>query len=196
MGKRYDFIDRLQVRIALLAIGRSTLRNQGAKGMVAAARKYLRGVDLAAFSVGSVAQFASVLESHTQALMTCFPRGGKKNWGAARKALNIFLRDVVYNRLLSEHYSLIHIEPWLELPLDSNTYEGLIGDASLQCQVPAWPRLKNLDCRRSADLQVIAAAIAKSLNTHRVHLDIKYWRKEQIDDLEHSAPSEDSSSDP
>jgi len=186
MAQRFDLIDRLKARIALLAIGRSTLRNQGAPGMVVAARKYLRKVPLRAFSVTSARRFASVLERHTQALMKRFPRKRKanKNWGAARKALNIFLRDVVYSRLLADHYRLGRVEPWLELPLDSNTYRGLAEDWKGPCEIPRWPRLKNLGRDTSRELQTIAAAIAKSLHTHRVHLDIKYWRKGAIDRLD------------
>lgn len=177
MGKRFDFIDRLQARTALLAIGRSTLRNQGAPGVVAAARRYLRVLDLRDFSVTTRVQFASALEKHTHLLMKRFPRETKDNWGAARKALNIFLRDVVYNRPLCEHHRLSHLEPWLELPLDSNAYDGLVEDSAGNYDVPAWPGVKALDRSVSAELQTIADAIAKCLNTRRVHLDVRYWRK-------------------
>jgi hypothetical protein len=106
MKQPFDLIDRLQVRVAMFAIGRSTLRSQGAPGMVAHARKFLRSVDLRIFSVTTIEQFGSVLEAQTKLLADGFPSGGKGNWGAARKSLNIFLRDVLYCRPLCEHFNL------------------------------------------------------------------------------------------
>jgi hypothetical protein len=181
---KYDLPKRLQARVALLAIGRSTLRSQGAPGVIAAARRYLRDVDLGAFAtIRSRAQFEKLLEEHTRSLMKRFPSGANKSWGGARKAMNIFLRDAVYNRVLCDHYRIVHLEPLLELPLDSNTYEGLVEDSAPDQVVPGWPRLKNLDPSLNSQLQAIAQAIAKRFEIHRVHLDIKYWRKLAIDSL-------------
>jgi len=69
MREHFDFEDRLQARIALLAIGRSTLRNQGAPGVIAVARRYLRSLNLSEFSVSTRTEFEGVLERHTRALM-------------------------------------------------------------------------------------------------------------------------------
>jgi hypothetical protein len=44
---------------------------------------------------------------------------GAKNWGAARKALNLVLRDILYNQYLQREYGFNRIGKWLELPLDS-----------------------------------------------------------------------------
>jgi hypothetical protein len=190
MESSFDLADRLQARIALMAIGASTLRNQGAPGVVAAARRYLRQLDLGEFSVSTESAFQEVLGKHTRLLMNCFPGKAKGNWGAARKGLNIFLRDVVYNRSLSDHHLLWRLEPWLELPLDSNAYEGLcqdvkhlLGHAAI-CEVPPWNGVKYLDAGVSGDLQGIANRIAEALNTHRVHLDVRYWRRVTIDRLQ------------
>jgi hypothetical protein len=184
MTEPFDFIDRLQVRIAGLAIGRSTLRNQGASGMVDCARKYLRKVDLRLFSVGTVEQFQKVLQKQTKQLADSFPDGGKGNWGAARKSLNIFLRDVVYCRPLCEHYKLADLEPWLEVPLDSNVYAGLLKDADKPEDVVCWPKLKKLELEDSNKLQIVASAIAGKFHVARVHLDVRYWRKAALDKLE------------
>src|SRR5438093_9975989 len=48
-------------RIAELAIGISTLRNQGAPGVVSAAREFLKQLDLAAFRGGSRERFEARL---------------------------------------------------------------------------------------------------------------------------------------
>lgn len=159
------------------------MRSQGAPGVVAAARKYLRALRLDEFSVDTRTQFEKALDKHTQKLMKRFPEGAHSSWGGARKALNIFLRDVVYCRPLCTHYRLSNLEPWLELPLDSNSYNGLTKDAAKGQVVPKWPGVKHLKPRVSAELQGVAEVIAKRLQTSRVHLDIKYWRKEAIDDL-------------
>lgn len=183
MRKHFSFIRRLQARTALLAIGRSTLRNQGAPGVVAAAREYLSSINLGEFSVTTRSAFETVLEKHTQRLMKRFPREARKNWGAARKSLNIFLRDVVYNRHLCTHHGLSRLEAWLELPLDSNTYDGLVEDSPWHQEIQSWPGLKALDPSVSAELQAVAAGIAKRLNKDRVHLDVWYWRRKRLDEL-------------
>lgn len=177
----FNLIDRLQVRAAMLAIGRSTLRSQGAPGVVVAARRFLRKVDLRLFSVDTNEQFLSVLDTQTLLLASQFPDGGRGNWGAARKSLNIFLRDVFYCRPLCEHYKLDGLEPWLEVPLDSNVYLGLMSDIT-KAYTP-WPGVKALTPADSAELQSTAFAVAKSFGVARVHLDVRYWRKTAFDEL-------------
>lgn len=178
----FNLIDRLQVRAAMLAIGRSTLRSQGAPGMVAAARRFLRNLDLNLFAAEESAQFMVVLDKKTNLLASRFPDGGRGNWGAARKSLNIFLRDVIYCRPLCEHYKLAVLESWLEVPLDSNVHEGLLSDAT--GTVVPWPGVKALTPTVSDQLQSTASAVAKSLGVARVHLDIRYWRRAALDELE------------
>lgn len=183
LPQTFDFIDYLQARVAMLAIGRSTLRKQGAAGMVGVARKFLRGVKLQEFSGLTRQQFASTLETQTTLLAKNFPNGGKGNWGAARKSLNIFLRDVAYCRLLCKHYKLASIEPWLELPLDSNSYKGLLSDITNPDEVSNWPGVKALTPNVSTELQDIATSVAKYFGVPRVHLDVRYWRRGLIDEL-------------
>jgi len=183
MTEPFVLTDRLQVRTAMLAIGRSTLRNQGAAGMVAHARSFLRAIDLGAFSSTTQKQFARLLDSQTKRLANGFPGDGRGNWGAARKSMNIFLRDVVYCRPLCEHYRLVAIEPWLEVPLDSNVYDGLVSDWEDPGVVPPWPGVRALTPSTSRVLQRIATAIAESMGTARVHLDVRYWRRGEMDAL-------------
>jgi hypothetical protein len=137
---------------------------------------------LGEFSVATRSTFETVLEQHTQRLMGHFPRKARKNWGAARKSLNIFLRDVIYCRQLCAYYDLSRLEPWLELPLDSNTYAGLEKDSRNKIQ--RWRGVKALEPSLSTDLQAVASEIAKRLRRNRVDLDVKYWRRKSIDALQ------------
>ena len=75
------------------------------------------------------------------------------------------------------------MEPWLELPLDSNSYAGLLNDTSDASKMPPWPGIKDLTPMTSRELQAFAASVAKSLGVSRVHLDVRYWRRGQIDEL-------------
>jgi len=150
--------------------------------MVSVARRFLRNLELSRFSSLSEGRFSKVLEEHTLRLAEQFPVGGHGNWGAARKALNIFLRDVIYCRPLCDHYKLAYLEHQLELPLDSNCYEGLLVDAD-DGAVPSWPGVKALNSAISDELQNVASTIAQRWGVPRVHLDVKYWRKAAVDDL-------------
>lgn len=178
----FNLIDRLQVRAAMLSIGRSTLRSQGAAGMVSEARRFLRKVDLKVFSVGTCEQFMGELDNQTTLLADQFPDGGRGNWGAARKSLNIFLRDVIYCRPLCDYYRLEALEPWLEVPLDSNVHKGLVADSAND--VVCWPGVKALTAAVSSQLQSTASDVARSLSVARVHLDVRYWRQDALDELE------------
>lgn len=146
--------------------------------MVAHARKFLGGIDLSKFSAPSIKEFTEQLDKETNSLANSFPSEGEGNWGAARKSINIFLRDVLYSRHLCEHFNLARIEPWLEVPLDSYVYKGLSLDSKEA--LPKWPRIKKLDSEVSGKLQNIATNIAKSLGVSRIHLDVRYWRSEKI----------------
>jgi hypothetical protein len=183
MIKRFDLPDRLQARTALLAISRSTLRNQGASGLISAARRFLREMNLRKFSVTTRDEFDQVLERHTRFLMKRFPLEARTNWGAARKALNIFLRDVFYCYPLNVAHGLSNLEPWLEVPLDSNVYDGLVADLDGIQSLPKWPGVRHLSREISCTLQASAEAMASRLKIQRVHLDVRYWRKQAIDEL-------------
>ncbi|MNL21809.1 hypothetical protein D3C87_1431170 [compost metagenome] len=52
--------------------------------------------------------------------------------------------------------------------------------------LPAWPGVKRLTPEVSAKLQNAALQIANSLDVARVHLDVRYWRKGLVDELENS----------
>lgn len=147
--------------------------------MVATARSFLRRVDLRTFAVGTSEHFLDVLNSQTDSLSSQFPDGGQGNWGAARKSLNIFLRDTLYCHHLCHHYKLDVLEPWLEVPLDSNVYKGIKQDTTNA--LPPWPGIRALTPSVSNELQSTATIVAKSLGIARVHLDLRYWRKSALE---------------
>ena len=167
----------LQIRIAMVAIGAPVLRGQGQPGMVEAARNYLARLDLSKFGINIVdseAVFLKALDRHTKKLANKFPGKGLGNWGAARKSLNLFLRDVVESRSLCDKYKLQHIEKWLEVPLDSHVARGLCS---------GWPRIRYLTPCVSDEYQALASIMAEMLGCSRVALDLNLWRGEQINEL-------------
>lgn len=173
-----EFISILQQKTGQLAIGRSTLRNQGAPGVVGRARLFLQQVDLAELgSVSSSQQYLQFLEDKTTGLSESFPEGAKGNWGAARKALNIFIRDCLYNTYLSKVYSIERLREWLEIPLDGDVARNLYAVHKLS--LPKWPNIRRLTPEVSAVYQQSAAAEARKLGIARVDLDIFYWRDGQ-----------------
>ncbi|HEY9707785.1 MAG TPA: hypothetical protein V6D48_06230, partial [Oculatellaceae cyanobacterium] len=119
-----EYIALLQRRIASTSVGPSTARGMGPRGTIKAARQFLADLDLRRLRKRSQSSFAAVLDSMTDELIAALPRKSQ-HWGSARKFLNIFLRGVIYNRYLCDHYSLYRLEPWLEIPLDSHVAKGL-----------------------------------------------------------------------
>ena len=170
-------IDLVQTNIAMRAISASTLRNQGAPGMVSKARTYLARLDLNKFRVRSAAAFRALLDGQTTELANAFPANGQGNWGAARKALNIFLRDVVESRSLCEQYQLQDIEPWLEVPLDADVARPL-------CY--GWPGVRHLTPEISDEYQVLASILTEMLGYSRVALDLYLWRADQNKTLQNN----------
>jgi len=163
-------IEDIQKFIAVSAIGPSALRNQG-KGVIGRVRRYLSRMELAEIQrVRSEAVFQQWLDEKTSRLV----RNQKVKWGAARKALNLFLRDCLYNKFLNSKYSLERIEPWMEIPLDSIIAGVLKNDAG-RGQLPVWPKLKRLRKNESERFQHHAMKMAAKRNIARVHLDVSIW---------------------
>lgn len=177
MGLPEDFLSTMQHSVAVIAIGPSSLRNQGYAGVIDAAREFLTKCDLAAFRCHTEEEFRSKLDNTTENLIVALPKRAR-SWGVARKAINLFLRDSLYNRYLAESYRLLSIENWLEIPLDSAVARGLRKLARRR-EIPAWPGLKKLSGDVSAQLQLFAQNIAVRRGLARVHLDIYLWLQER-----------------
>jgi hypothetical protein len=174
-----SFLKMIQARTATVAIGPSTLRNQGASNVVSNTREFLKRLDLRRFSAKAktALSFQNALEQETKKLRSALPVRAR-NWGAARKALNIFLRDVFYNYYLRDEYRFGKLEQWLELPLDKDAARGLHQDSKdIRTQLPRWTGVKYLECDISKVYQDAAQQVAQSLGIARVHLDLIYFRQ-------------------
>lgn len=169
-----DFLRTIHNRTAEAAVGPSALRNQGAPGVIRVAREYFKRLDLRTFAVSNERDFVRKLDAACDDLRKRFPKGAR-NWGAARKALNLFLRDALYNTFLSKHYHLEKIESWLEVPLDQYVAKGLHGDYE-GTDLPKWNGIKRLSPEDSMAYQRAAKLVAQKKNIARIHLDLLYWR--------------------
>jgi len=165
----------IQSFVAAESVGPSTLRGQGAKGMIRTSREYLSVLDLGRFSTTNSRVFAKELDQATEELCTSYPRGGR-HWGSARKPLNIFLRNAFYNQFLCDHIGLRKSARFFEVPLDS-IVAGQIRLLDKCGTLPRWPGVKNLDARTSAEYQAFLGRLARHHHLHRVHLDVFLWQR-------------------
>jgi hypothetical protein len=173
MKKDQRFYRDMQAYIAVTTIGPSTLRNQGAKRVIKKAQEFLGRLDLHPFHKSDEASFLGVLNRKAEELRQALPKGAK-HWGAARKAMNLFLRDICYNRFLSQKYQLAAVEPWLELPLDS-LVAGAMKRSASRGRLPHWPGLIGLTPEISREFQASAKECAAGEGISRVHLDMRLW---------------------
>ena len=169
-----EFIQRMQNRIAELSVSASAVRKQGAGGITTAAREYLKTIDLRKFRTNTKKKFKSELNKSTRLLKEKLPQDAK-NWGTARKILNLFLRDILYNRYLCDYYKYHRIEQWLEVPLDKYVANGIRREIPADC-IPKWDNIKDLTANESNKFQDAANWIARKKKIARVHLDLWYWR--------------------
>ena len=164
---KYPPSEIIQRREAFAAILPSTVRNQGASGVAEAAREFLSQMDLRPFGTKKQAAFAGILEKETGALQKALPKKAR-TWGLARKALNIFLRNCLYNHYLRTKFQLDQAEQFLELPLDSFVAKALRGKDE---NLPPWRGVKRLKLGDSTRFQKYASRLAQSEGYARIHLD-------------------------
>jgi hypothetical protein len=171
-----EYIVYLRERQASTSIGASTARGMGPGGTIAVARGFLMGLDLLRFKRRTLEEFVEELDAATSELQATLPKGAR-NWGSARKFLNIFLRGCCYNKYLFAHYGLQKIEPWLEVPIDSYTAKRLKG-LTRRGHLPRWRGVIHLTPSDSSEFQEFAWIPAALDRVNRVDLDVKYWRRE------------------
>ena len=182
MNETY-FYNLLQRRLAQVAIGPSAIRNQGAPGLITILRDYLeKRIDLKLFidSLDDEAKYKAFLNKHTSNIVEKFPNHAK-SWGAARKGLNLFLREIVYSHFFSTQFSFPNefnkfneFVKFMEVPLDKEVANGLIFDSN--GLLPKWVSIKYLTLEESYRYQNQALIIATKEQIARVNLDLMYWR--------------------
>ncbi|HEX2847354.1 MAG TPA: hypothetical protein VHN59_12455 [Chitinophagaceae bacterium] len=184
-----DFEQLLHRRIAQISVGASAIRNQGKKGdkgLIKTCRNYFENeIELSVFfkKLHDRDEYKELLDKHTQAIVSLFPETAR-SWGAARKGLNLFFRDVVYNKYLADKFNLSSdfisnnkMLENLEIPLDKDVAKKL--RERFKQALPKWEGIKHLTEKVSAAYQLKAAELASEKNIARVHLDLEFWREQK-----------------
>jgi hypothetical protein len=176
---RKQKLRHLQRYLANIAIGPTTLRKQGPPGVRIAAIEFLaKKVDLRRLRGTNPRQYTDVLDGWTKKLMRSFPRGARRNFGAARKALNLFMVQAYFNRELAAQYGLRRFANFIETPLDLRAASKIRRRAQENCgrhTLPRWQGIKNLAPQVSQQYQVQARKLAKQWALPRGELDIVLW---------------------
>lgn len=179
-----EFIRLVQRRTSQVSVGPSALRNQGSGGLVEKCHSYFeKSINLKEFGRKlSTDKYADYLDTCTKELVDSFPTKGKR-WGAARKGLNLFFREVIYNKYLADYLGLpsdfednLKSIKLLEVPLDRDVATGLISKFS---DLPKWKSIKDLTANQSKIYQESAAEYASLQGIVRIHLDLEFWRRER-----------------
>ena len=178
-------LEEFRERLANTTISSSTLRNQGAPGVINQARYFLKNLDLQNFATDNEAIFLKELDKQTDLLRLSFPNKSQ-HWGTARKAINLFLAETYYHKFVCTGYKLEIVEPFLELPLDSQVGRFLMQESQKrgESDLPQWKGLKYLNAKESKLYQDFARRIAKEKGYARVFLDVVIWQPEGIINLE------------
>jgi len=170
-----DFLQFVQYYVANIAIAGSTLRNQGAEGVVRTARSFVAHLDLTQLKRMPLSAYAGCLDTWTNELVHKFPAGAK-NWGTARKAINVFMIQAFSNRFLSDAHDLSRLADVLETPLDSQAAKAL-HKCDGNRRLPEWRGLKALTPEASAAYQIYATELAAQEHLPRALLDLILWRQ-------------------
>ncbi len=178
-----EFIKNIHKRVAQTAVGPSAIRNQGAKGLINICRAYFENsINLKEFRNHlTTKHYIDYLDELTIDLLNKFPKEGQ-SWGAARKALNLFFRDVVYNKYMADYLELpndleanLATLVNLEVPLDRDVATGL---TAFYPDLPKWNTIKSLNPDLSKLYQDKALILSYEKGIARIHLDLLFWRIE------------------
>lgn len=169
-----EIVLQMQCFIAETCIGASSLRGQGASGLIRESRNFFKELDLSSIPTEQ-SQFTKWLDRKTERLRGKYSANAQ-NFGAARKALNLFLRDVSYNVILNRAFGLNPVLSLLEVPVDSFTAKHLKKhDPTLPAK---WSGLKRVTKEHHKEYQYAASMIAKKWKVNRVDLDIFFFRED------------------
>lgn len=170
-----DILSILQKFVAVESIGVSAMRGQG-PGVLKASQEYVGRIELNKLQIiTSEADYIIWLNQHTEALLDILPIRNRP-WGAARKALNLFMRACLYNKYISRKFRLEKVEKWMEIPLDSLIAKGL-RESKPEVNLPVWQGLKHLRLDQNRIYQNAAMSLAEDIKINRVHLDVILWLK-------------------
>ena len=174
-------LEEFRERLANTTISSSTLRNQGAPGVINQARYFLKNLELQKFITDDETVFLKELEKQTDLLRLSFPNKSQ-HWGTARKAINLFLAEAYYHKYVCAGYKLEVVEAFLELPLDGQVGRFLNRESQKrgETDLPQWKGLKYLNPKESKLYQDFARRIAKEKGYARVFLDVVIWQPEGI----------------
>lgn len=171
----------LKENLAKRSVGTSALRKQVRKGGIKAVHEFLGGLrprELRALR--TPAAYLRWLDDRTVEMERQVGKSHGLMWGSARKALNLWIRDIVYNHHFRSTYGLDRLEPWLEVPLDSHT-AAFIRRESV-APLPRWTTIMAVTPAFSKLYQDAARGIVESPRfaylKHPVHLDLAAWRQE------------------
>lgn len=177
-------------RLVKISISTSAFRNQGKTGLIKETRKYIKSsVKLKEFAEAlRKNRYDAYLDLNTSKLCKAL-RKHNCRWGTARKGLNIFFRDVLYNSFFFKELKLcFEYGDQLEIPLDSKTMGKIrrlyVENNFKQFELvkPRTTTIIALDSENSRSFQKIAAEIAKRLPKYRsyrrVDLDMEFWTEE------------------
>jgi len=175
------FLVAVQKFTAIQAVSASTVRGQR-KGTLKKIHAYLGRLRLDRLAGMNGADYARWLDAKTGDLQKKL-RGRNKRWGLARKAMNLFMRQCLYNTYLSRKFRLRGVQQHMEIPLDSKVARGLKEHAG-RGKLPPWPGLIGLKSKKNREdevyrkFQVHAKEYAsRERLPGRVFLDNYLWPK-------------------
>lgn len=171
--EREKFLRTMQQKMAYNALSPANMDFNSEVDIVKNARNFVTKLDLSKFATEDRKKFNQSLDSATDQLAGQMS-ANRKNWGTARTAINLFLLSAHYNRYLSESYNLYLSEHFYELPLNTQSAEGLRKQRPA-INLPEWPGLNLIDAAGSKQYQEIALSIANDLGVARIHLGLFLW---------------------
>ena len=172
-----DNLRALQRYIANVGISGSSLRNQGAPGVIATARAFLAEIELTPLRHIAFRDYQAWLDQSTSALLQHLPKSARK-WGAARKAVNIFTTQAFLNGALAMGFGLARLGDVMETPLDGIAAQKLqeLRQTAGRSRLPSWPGVGGLTPDISQEYQDFALEVAREHRLPRACLDILLWR--------------------
>ena len=162
-----EFIPDMQKFVVRQSVGASAMRGQGTNVLLNV-HQFLDVLSLGTLKARSRDEYLVWLDQYTNDLLK-----SAKTWGAARKALNLFMRSALYNCYLKRKYGLGRFERWMEIPLDGIVVTKL--RRLFFNQLPVWRGVKYLKRKDSDSFQRAASCLAIDNQITTVHQDIFLW---------------------